>query len=330
MKTGIRMTFSTSIGMREKIQMSTGRIMYKFLFMIIPFLLLSCTSGKPASISKPKGAGYAQLPGATSGAYTLEIIPHEPTRNSTLNLRASGFILSEAAVAWLVNGNILSGAGQNNMAASEVSRGDMVQARAIFHNQEINSNIVQVGNTPPEIRSVKLTPEIFKPGDMLGVDVVTFDIDGDPVTSLYEWTRNGEPAGTGKSIEMPLHRGDAIAVKITPFDGTDYGAPVMLQREIRNMPPIIVEHKDSSFDGTVYTYQVKASDPDGDTLTYSLQSPPADMAIDPSTGLLKWIVPREFTGKKSVLIVVSDGNRGTATYSVEINIQSPLSTGKSL
>jgi hypothetical protein len=306
--------------------MPTARVLHKLLLMIIPLLLLSCTSEKPATVGKPSGAGYSHLPAATGGAYTLEIIPHEPTRNSTLNLRANGFALSEATLAWLVNGNILSGAGQNHIATSEIVRGDMVQARATFHNQEIYSNSVQVGNTPPEIRSVKIIPEVFKPGDMLGVDVVTFDIDGDPVTSLYEWTRNGSPAGTGKNIELPLHRGDAIAVTITPFDGTDYGVPVVLQREIRNMPPIIVEHKDSSFDGTVYTYQVKASDPDGDTLTYSLQSPPADMTIDPSTGLLKWTVPQEFTGKKDVSVVVSDGNGGTAQYSIEISIQSRAST----
>jgi hypothetical protein len=316
--------------------MHIARVMDKFLFLIIPFLLLSCTSEKPAAVSKPygaesgNGADSAQLPASTGGAYTLEIIPLEPTRNSTLNLMARGFELSEATVTWLVNDSILSGAGQNNITASKAKRGDMIHARAIFHDQEIHSNRVQIRNTPPEIRSVRLFPEVFKPGDMLGVDVVPFDIDDDPVTSLYEWTKNGQPAGTSKNMEQPLHRGDAIEVTITPFDGTDYGVPVILQREIRNMPPIIVEHKEFSFDNTVYAYQVKASDPDGDTLTYSLQSSPVDMTIDPSTGLLKWIVPREFTGKKSVLVVVSDEKGGTAKYSIEISIQSQSSTTNSL
>jgi hypothetical protein len=302
--------------------------MDKLLFMLIPVLLLSCTSGKHAAVSKPSGAGSAHLPASTSGAYTLEITPQEPTRNSTLNVIATGFELSEAKVTWLVNGSILADSGQRHIKPLDAAREDVIQARAIFHNKEIYSNSVQIRNTPPEIKSVKLIPEVFKPGDMLGADAVTFDIDGDPVTTLYEWTRNGDPAGTGKSIEVPLHRGDKIEVKITPFDGTDYGVPEILQREIRNMPPIIAEHKDFSFDGTVYTYQVKASDPDGDTLTYSLQSPPGDMTIDSSTGLLKWIVPQEFSGIKGVLVVVSDGNGGTANYNIEISIQSRPSTTK--
>jgi hypothetical protein len=95
------------------------------------------------------------------------------------------------------------------------------------------------------------------------------------------------------------------------------------------MPPVIVEQKEFSFDGTVYSCRIKASDPDEDALTYSLQSAPADMTIDSATGLLKWTVPREFIGKKSVSVVVSDGNGGTANYAIEINIQSrPSSTNK--
>ncbi len=304
--------------------MHTARIMDKLLFMLLPLLLLSCTSGKPEA-NKPDGA-KSQLSAAAGGAYTLEITPQEPTRNSTLNLTARGFDLSETSVTWLVNGAILSGAGQNHIKVSETARGDVIEARAIFHSQEIQSNSVQIRNTPPEIKSVKLFPEVFKPGDMLGVDVVTFDIDEDQVTTLYEWTRNGETAGASKSVELPLHRGDKIEVKITPFDGTDNGAPVVLQREISNMPPVIVEHRESGFDGTTYTYQVKASDPDGDTLNYSLQSPPAGMTIDSSTGLLNWTAPQEFTGKKNVVVVVSDGNGGTANYSIEISIQSRPST----
>jgi hypothetical protein len=84
---------------------------------------------------------------------------------------------------------------------------------------------------------------------------------------------------------------------------------------------MIVEHKDLSFDDTTYTYQVKATDPDGDTLAYSLESPQDGITIDPSTGLLKWVVPKEFKGKKDVSITVSDGHGGTAKYNLTISIR---------
>ena len=84
---------------------------------------------------------------------------------------------------------------------------------------------------------------------------------------------------------------------------------------------MIIDHKDFSFDDATYTYQVKATDPDGDALAYSLESPLDGMTIDPSTGLLKWAVPKEFKGKKDVSIVVSDGNGGTAKYNISISIR---------
>ena len=90
-------------------------------------------------------------------------------------------------------------------------------------------------------------PETFKAGDTLYVDVVGSDIDGDEVTILYEWTKNGEPAGTEKQIGVPIKRGDKISIKITPFDGETYGQPVVLRREIGNLPPVIIEDKSIYF-----------------------------------------------------------------------------------
>lgn len=291
--------------------------MYKFPFIVISLFLLSCTSGQPATVKAQKPSDAES--GNGSGAYTLEITPTDPTRNSILTLTPKGFNLSQARIMWLVNDMIDS--NEATFKATRAAKGDTIQAKAILRDTEIFSNSVKIGNAPPEVASVKLLPEVFKPGDRLGVEPVGTDADGDAVTFLYEWTVNGEPAGNGKNLDRPLRRGDHVSVKITPYDGADYGNPVVIQKEIRNMPPVIVDHKEFSFDGTVYTYQVKASDPDGDTLTYSLESPLNGMTIDPSSGLLKWVVPSEFKGKKDVTVVVSDGNGGSAKYNIDITIQ---------
>lgn len=293
---------------------------YKLLLMLALFLLLSCTSGKPAPTG-PRAAVATQSSGQASGAYELEITPHDPTRKSTLKLAARGFALSEASVTWFVNDGMVLGSGQNEITASETSRGDTVQARAMLHNQEIRSNVVQIGNTPPEIDSIRLLPAVFKPGDKLHVEVTGRDVDGDAVSFLYAWSKNGSGAGTGDSLELPVKRGDKISVKITPFDGQSYGDSLVVEREIVNTPPLIIDHNEFGFDGKVYTYQVKASDPDGDPLTYTIESPAEGMAIDKSSGLMTWNVPTEFHGKQSVSIVVADGHGGSAHYSLEITIR---------
>lgn len=303
--------------------------MYKFLVCITLFFILSCSSEKPAEVGsqKPSEVGGGRVselsrPPASlvSALYSLQIVPTNVTRNSTIYLVAQGFNPSDAKIEWLVNGNPAISLIPNQFKATETKKGDKVQAKATIQGSEIFSNIIQIKNTPPEISKVKILPEVFKPRDTLNVEVSGNDIDGDEVTITYEWAKNGEPAGNDKRIETLLKRGDKFSVKITPFDGEVYGRSVVLHREIRNLPPMIIDDKKFNFDGKMYSYQVMATDPDGDTLTYFLKTAPSGMTIDPSTGLITWNVPPEFKGKAPVTVSVKDGHGGEAVQSFALEI----------
>lgn len=176
-----------------------------------------------------------------------------------------------------------------------------------------------IENHPPELGKIKIMPEVFKPGESLYIDTTGSDADGDDVTIIYEWTINGEPAGDSRTLDVPIKRGDKISVKITPYDGEAYGSPVTINREIKNMPPVITEDKTFVFDGKTYTYQIKASDPDDDELTYSLKTAPDGMTVD-SSGLIRWDVPPDFKGKATVAVSVLDGNGGEAAFTFDVNI----------
>lgn len=301
----------------------------------ILFFLLSCSSEKPAEFRSQKpsetgSSGVSETSSETSSEhepsirspYTLEITPLEPMRNSIIHLIPHGFNLSDAKIVWLVNGNLTTSPEPNQFKAKETNRGDKIQAKAMIKGSEVLSNIIKIKNTPPEFKRIKIMPEVFKPGDTLYIDASGSDIDGDEVTILYEWTKNGEPAGNSKKLEVPIKRGDKVAVKMTPFDGEVYGRPVILHREIRNMPPMIIENKEFNFDGKVYTYQIKATDPDEDTLTYSLKSSPLGMEIDSSTGLITWDVPPGTRGKQSITVFVTDGSGGEAVQSLTFEVTS--------
>lgn len=241
-----------------------------------------------------------------------------------LYLIPKGFNLSDAKVEWLVNGNPVINTVPHQFKTIDTKKGDKVQAKVTVQGKEILSNIVQIKNAPPEISQAKILPEVSKSGNILRVDVIGSDIDGDNVTFTYEWTKNGEPVGNNERLDVPLKRGDKISVKITPFDGEAYGRPVVLEREISKVPPKIIEDKkfNYTFDGKVYTYQVKAIDPDGDTLTYSLKSAPQDMIINPKTGLIQWNVPADFKGKAPFIVSVSDGHGGETSQSLTVEIRS--------
>lgn len=303
--------------------------MYRALWFVTLLLFLSCSSEKPAEVGsqKPSEAGGGRVSdlsrppaSSVSALYSLQIVPTNATRNSTIYLVAQGFKPSDAKIEWLVNDKITSGPAVSQLNTAETKKGDKIQAKAIIQGKKILSNTIQIKNSPPEISKVRILPEIFKPGDTLYVDVSGSDLDGDEVTITYEWTKNSEPAGNSKKIAVPLKRGDKVSVKITPFDGEVYGRSLVLHREIVNMPPMIIENRKFTFDGKVYSYQVTATDPDGDTLIYSLKTAPASMTINPSTGLIKWDVPPEFKGRASVSVSVTDRHGGEAMQSITIDI----------
>ncbi len=316
------MNTKTEIEARVKIRKGSVNLLF---LLLISLCLLSCTSEKAADVTARNDAGPgtgAAVTGSGGPQQSLRITPSAADRNSTLTAVPGGFNLYDAKYAWSVNGEPVSGASSCTFRVCDCSakKGDSVQAKAVINGREIISNSVIIGNTPPELTAVKLMPEVFKPGDTLYIDAAARDFDGDQVTIACEWTKNGQSAGTGKSIGCPVKRGDRVTVKVTPFDGERYGRPVVLETDIKNMPPSIVSDKKYDFEGGVFSYRVHATDPDGDALVYSLKTAPSGMIINASTGLITWRVPAEFSGKTSFTVSAGDGNGGLAmqTFNFEI------------
>ena len=296
--------------------------MHKLLIIIIAlFVMSSCKPEKQAAVNDGKVAVEESQPSVSGIApYSLEITPKNPVRSSTLSLIPAGFELSGVSVEWFVNNRPFEGSAGHQLRSAELEKGDTIQARALVKGYEIRSDQITIMNSPPRIAGVDVIPEEFESRVSLRVEASGQDIDGDQVTFLYEWIKNGTPAGNGNRIEGLLKRGDAVTVSITPFDGTDYGPATIIRREIGNLRPVITTHKEFSFDGNTYIYQVKAEDADGDTLVYSLRSAPAEMTINPGTGLIKWNVPRDFKGAKTVTIAVNDGHGESAEFTLNITI----------
>lgn len=291
--------------------------------------LFSCSSEKAPEVNTGGGQDETESVARTSAQsdsanknepYALLLSPVQATRNSSLAAIPRGFSLNDVKIEWAVNGrpSTVSGAVFN---ASGTKKGDRVQAKATLPGREIVSNIVEIKNAPPELTRVKIMPEVFKPGDTLNVEAAASDADGDAVSILFEWTRNGEPAGKGRAIESPVKRGDKITVKVTPFDGESYGSSIVLKRELLNLPPMITEQYKVRFDEKRLSCQINATDPDGDPLVYSLKDAPPGMTINPTSGLITWDVPRDFRGTASVTACVNDGHRGESTHTFNIDIR---------
>ncbi len=300
------------------------------LALVLILILTACSSrtvdDKSAAVGQGKGgtSGQAATPGQTPAAdipspYSMQIVPLSPDRSSSMTVLPKGFNSTRVTIDWLVNGR--PAATGTVFKTAETRQGDSVQAKTTVQGLDIFSNTVQIGNTPPQLTRIKLMPEVFKPGDTLYVEAEASDPDGDSVEILYEWTKNGQPAGKTRTIEGPIRRGDRISLKITPIDNNGKGETAILRREIANMPPMIADDERHSFDGRVFSQTIRATDPDDDKLTYSLKAGPEGMTINASTGEVSWDVPADYLGKVSFSIAVTDGKGGIATQTYNVSVR---------
>ncbi|MDH3760002.1 MAG: Ig-like domain-containing protein [Gammaproteobacteria bacterium] len=78
-----------------------------------------------------------------------------------------------------------------------------------------------------------------------------------------------------------------------------------------NQPPVLPFANLPNAEATIpYQYQVVASDPDGDALTYGLLSAPAGMTIDAVTGVIDWIPAAHFDNEQLPIRLVVTDSRG--------------------
>ncbi len=301
------------------------RNIFSFVLVLLPFFLCTCTADMPSTSSGQKpasgGTAAASSGAAASDPCSLTLSPREPNRRSSLQLRPDGFELNRSNIRWILDGSPVASESATEFNCSQARKGSTVQAIAVIPGREVRSNEVTIVNTPPELTDVSLQPAMFGQDQTLSVSAKASDIDGDIVTIQCAWTVNGMPAGNGPTLARSLHRGDVVHVEIVAHDGTAFSRRITLDRTIDNRPPVFVEHQNVSYRGNTLVYQAQATDPDGDRISYAIESAPEGMTIDQGTGRITWTVPGGFHGEQPVTIVADDGHGGTARYTVTFTIK---------
>ena len=181
-------------------------------------------------------------------------------------------------------------------------------------------------NQPPRVDYVDVIPLYPKIGDTIKITAKATDTDGDEIKLIYQWFKNDEPLSeTSDSLVLTkenFKRGDNISLNVIPDDGKVKGSSGLMKVTIGNsFPEITSSPSYGRLENQKFTYQVKATDPENDTLFYSLKTAPSGMTIEKTTGLIQWIVPQDFKGKAEIAVVVSDGHGGEALQSFVFEIK---------
>ena len=171
-------------------------------------------------------------------------------------------------------------------------------------------------NVPPEILSIKLSPKVVYPGTKIKAEVSARDADEDEVAYFYEWRKNDNALPDNDRMELDttgFKKGELVTLFVTPFDGKDKGKKRFSKTIVMaNRPLEITSVPSTAISNGKYIYEVKAADPDNDTLTFSLEEAPLGMTIAPATGVIRWNIPIAADLKSiptyTIRVAVSDGD----------------------
>ncbi len=130
--------------------------------------------------------------------------------------------------------------------------------------------------TPPVVDSVSINQASPRTNDTLTVAVTSHDVNNDPITYQYQWSKNGTPIGgaTGATLNLATagngDKGDAITVTVTANDGTANSAPKTSSAvTILNAAPTstVALNTVNPAPGQVLTATATRADIDNDTVT---------------------------------------------------------------
>jgi RHS repeat-associated protein len=185
----------------------------------------------------------------------------------------------------------------------------------------------QENNQPPAITSNPLVRATV--GESYFYAPEGFDPDGDSVI----WSLSTAPAGMsidpgkGTILWAPLFDqlgANAVAIHLTDARGAEAVQTFTVTVD-GNFPPNITSDPPTvAVVDILYQYAVKATDANGDPLTYSLTTTPAGMTIDPQTGVVQWTPTQAQAdvGFADVEVGVEDGHGNGVFQSFTIVIQS--------
>lgn len=195
---------------------------------------------------------------------------------------------------------------------------------------------VAAPNVAPQITSTPVTAAAV--GAAYAYDVNASDSNGDTLT--YSLTQapsgmtinatSGLIAWTPAAGQTGSH---AVTARVADPGGLAATQAFTIVVPVPNAAPQITTSPVTTAPvGAAYQYDVNATDPNGDSLTYSLTQAPSGMSIHAGTGLISWTPAAAQTGSHSVNVRVADpgGLAATQSFTVGVPNAPPVITSTAL
>jgi hypothetical protein len=102
-----------------------------------------------------------------------------------------------------------------------------------------------------------------------------------------------------------------IGVKVFTASGSGRQYFPLRVRALNEIPILTGQADTTALEDELYSYTIQASDPNGDTLSYTLVTGPDSMSVNATSGLVQWTPAQSNVGSHSISIRIDDGKNGT-------------------
>ncbi|MEM6398797.1 MAG: Ig-like domain-containing protein [Cyanobacteria bacterium P01_D01_bin.116] len=232
----------------------------------------------------------------------------------SLDSAPEGMILDNGVVSWVPNANQFG----NQEVTVRVSDGELATIQSFninVTNQSIN-NAPTITSVPELITNIEKEYTYNVTGTDADGDYLVWSLDNapngmviNPETGALRWNPTEEQIGEHN-----------ISVTLTDANGAFVGQEFTLYVNGTNTPPQIVSTAVTrAAVNQDYKYQIVATDPENDTLTYSLGNSPAGMTVS-ENGLITWTPEENQLQDVNVSVFVTDAQGATSSQSFTIEI----------
>ena len=217
--------------------------------------------------------------------------------------------------------------GTTSAIEISVSDGEFSVSLAPFSIQ-VNAQTTPTVNTAPVISGNPATS--VAEGSAYSYTPAASDADGDSllfsIQNLPIWANFNSATGTLSGIPSGVHVGIYTNILISVSDGqaTTAGASFSIQVLSTNRAPTLTGTPASSVtSGQAYTFQPSASDPDGDTLSFTIENRPLWASFNSANGALTGTPQAsDVADYANIRISVSDGEATTRGSAFSISVVS--------
>ena len=156
-------------------------------------------------------------------------------------------------------------------------------------------------------------------------DPLAFVIVASPLGMLFD---NSQPSTPNSQLirwtPTPQNLGShAVTIRATDGRGgtTEQTFTLTVASSLENEPPQIVSNPLlNATAGQPYVYDLRATDPDGDDVTWRLVSGPVGVSLDRATGALRWTPTLDQLGSNTITVEAADTVQATATQTWIVDV----------